>query len=205
MTLIAILAGGRARRLGGRKADVTLCGKALIEYPLAAARAAAALSGSHGSRSHQVVVVAKSETPLPELGVRLVEEPSGQFHPLLGIVTALREADGPVVVVGCDMPFVNGQLLAWIASLPDTVAVPRVSGRLHPLLARYGPELLEPLERALVAEVSLHERVAAHAPREIRELELKRFGDPRRLLFNVNTPSDLRAAEKVLEYGGAAE
>ena len=161
------------------------------------------LSGSHGSRSHQVVVVAKSETPLPELGVRLVEEPSGQFHPLLGIVTALREADAPVVVVGCDMPFVNGQLLAWIASLPDTVAVPRVSGRLHPLLGRYGPELLEPLERALVAEASLHETVAAHAPREFGEPELKRFGDPRRLLFNVNTPSDLRAAEKVLEYGGA--
>jgi GTP:adenosylcobinamide-phosphate guanylyltransferase len=32
----------------------------------------------------------------------------------------------------------------------------------------------------------------------VEEAELRRFGDPARLLFNVNTPEDLAEAERLL-------
>jgi GTP:adenosylcobinamide-phosphate guanylyltransferase len=40
--------------------------------------------------------------------------------------------------------------------------------------------------------------VAELDPVRIGEEELQRFGDPEKLLFNVNTPDDLRRAEEML-------
>jgi molybdopterin-guanine dinucleotide biosynthesis protein A len=192
--LIAIMAGGRAARLGGETATVELAGVPLIEWALAAAREAAGT----GERRFEVAVVAKRRTPLPPLGCRVIHEPREPSHPLRGIVTALREGGGrPVVVVACDMPFVTGGLLAWLASLPDPLAVPRAAGRLHPLLARYDPSVLEPLEAALGSGRPLQETVASLGPRELGARELGRFGDPERLLLNVNTRADLAAAERL--------
>lgn len=191
--LIAVLAGGRGRRLGGDKPGASLTGRPLIAHALDAARAAAREAGGPGP-----IVVAKPGTELPPLRERVLREPAEPVHPLCGIVAALHEAGGrAVVAIGCDMPFAEPGLLAWLASLPDPLAVPSAGGRLHPLLARYGPELLPPLERALAAEAPLREAVAALGPREIGEDELARFGDPELLVLNVNTPEQLRSAERV--------
>ena len=196
--LIAILAGGRGSRLGGEKASIDLAGAPLISRPLAAARSAAG--------ELDVAVVAKPGTPLPPLDATVIREPAEPTHPLCGIVAALRAGDGrAVVAVACDMPFVTGELLRWLASLEDPLAVPRAQGRLQPLLARYGPSLLEPLEAALGDGRPLGETVAALAPREIDERELGRFGAPELLLFNVNTPADLEAAERLAGPGRLRE
>lgn len=188
--LIAILAGGRAERLGGDKAGALLGGRPLISYPLAAAR---------GS-GHEAVVVAKADTPLPDLGERVLREPDEPSHPLCGIVAALGEAgDRPLVALACDMPLVTAELLAWIAAIAEPLAMPRVDGRLQPLLGRYDPSLLPRLERSLLAgDRPLAETVAALGPREIGPRELARFGDPERLLANVNTAAELRAAEALV-------
>jgi molybdenum cofactor guanylyltransferase len=188
--LIAILAGGRGTRMGADKALAELGGRPLISYPLAAA---AALGGEA-----ETVIVAKRDTRLPgDDPARVLREPDQPVHPLCGIVAALREAgERRVVVVAADMPFVTGELLAWIAALPDRLAVPHAGGRLHPLLGLYRPALLADLERALRAEAPLRQTVASLSPRAVNERELLRFGDPERLVFNVNTPADLEAAER---------
>ena len=187
--LFAILAGGRATRLGGDKVSAELGGRPLISYPLEAAHAANA----------EIVIVAKPNTVLPEVEVQVLHEPPEPVHPLCGIVTALNRAeDRPVIVIAADMPFLTGELLAWMEGLDEPLAVPSFGGRLHPLLARYGPSLLEPLKSALKAQAALQETVASLGPREISGDELARFGDPARLLFNVNTPPDVKAAEEML-------
>lgn len=184
--LIAVLAGGRATRLGGDKAVVELGGRPLIAYALEAAGPGA-------------VVVAKPATRLPPLDVQVLREPAEPSHPLAGIVEALRDSGGlPVLAVACDMPFVTRELLAWLAELPEPLAIPELDGRLHPLFARYPAELLPELEQALAVESPLQETVASLAPRRIAAAELAPFGDPERLLFNVNTPDDLERAEELL-------
>lgn len=197
-TLIAVLAGGAGSRLGGDKATAELSGRPLIEYPLEAARAAAAGGPA------EVVVVAKPDSALPPFPERVLREPEQPRHPLCGIVAALREADGhAVVAVACDMPFATSELIAWLANVPERLAVPRASGRLHPLLGRYGGELLPRLEAALADEAALQQTVAALDPLELGEAELSRFGDPERLLFNVNTAADLQTAEGLAASGSA--
>ena len=99
----AVLAGGRARRLGGDKALLEVAGRPLVAWPLAALAAALA----------EVVVVAKRDTPLPELGdVEVWHEPDQPHHPRAGIAHALERAAGrPVLVCAADMPLVTPELV----------------------------------------------------------------------------------------------
>jgi molybdenum cofactor guanylyltransferase len=184
-----VLAGGAGSRLGGAKATVEVDGRPLISYPLVALEGAGL----------EPIVVAKQDTPLPPLERAAWLEPAEPRHPLTGIVEALGHWNGPLIVCACDMPFVTAELAAWLASLPSPLVVPRFEGRLHPLLARYDAGLLKPLMEALGAERPLLDAVRELGPRYVEENELRRFGDPAKLLFNVNSPEDLDHAERILE------
>lgn len=182
-----VLAGGRGARLGEPKPTARLAGRALIEHPLGAVREAGL----------DAVVVAKQASELPELPVPVWREPDEPLHPLAGIVHALGRAERPIVAVGCDLPFVAPALAAWLADRPEPLVVPEVGGRLHPLLARYAPSLLDRLADALERRAPLQESVRALGPVVIGEGELERFGDPARITFNVNTPEDLKRAARL--------
>ena len=185
----AILAGGEASRLGRPKATAPLGGRPLIEHPLAALRDAGL----------EPVVVAKPGTALPAIDATVWREEAEPVHPLLGVVTALERAEGrPVLVCGCDLPFVTAPLAKWIAAHDARLAVPRVGGRLQPLFALYAPQVITQLREALAALAPLQETLAALDPLILAEAELEPFGDPERLLFNVNTASDLARAEEML-------
>lgn len=185
--IVAILAGGRSTRMGRPKALVELAGRPLIDYPIAAAR----------SVGLEPWVIAKRDSALPPLDCRFVEEPPRPFHVLCGVVAALRAAaPKPVVAVGADMPFVEDKLLAWLASHLGTTVV-EAGGLLQPLLARYDPAEVGPLEAALERAAPARDAVAALDPDLVREEDLRRFGEPRLLCFNVNTPADLQQAERL--------
>jgi molybdenum cofactor guanylyltransferase len=197
-----VVAGGRGRRLGGGKASVELAGRPLIGYPLEAIAAAgleavvvtkpaATQPSSRGS------FVGSDTTKEPRDSVSLLEEPLEPRHPLCGIVAALR-LGRPLVVVACDLPFVAPGLIELLAAAPEPLVVPALDGHPQPLLARYDPSLLSRLEGALEREEPLTRTIEALAPRLLAEEDLTRFGDPRRLLFNVNDREDLRRAEALL-------
>jgi molybdenum cofactor guanylyltransferase len=186
----AILAGGRSTRLERPKATAPLGGRPLLEYPLHALEAAGL----------ETVLVAKRDTPLPPDAAPLWEEPDEPSHPLLGIVTALEQADGRAVLVcGCDLPFLTPALVAHVAGVAAPLVIPRAGERLHPLFARYTAALVPALRETLEREAPLHETLLALAPQIIDEQQLRTFGDPARLLFNVNTPADLQRAEMMLD------
>jgi molybdopterin-guanine dinucleotide biosynthesis protein A len=186
--LVAVLAGGRGTRLGGEKAMVGLAGRPLICRPLAAARAG----------DLETIVVAKPSTQLPVLAEQVVHEPEHPRHPLCGVIAALEHAQArapapAAVLVACDMPFLTGPLLSWLASL-DGAAMAAVDGRPQPLLARCEPAHLPELRRALAEQRPLHAALDALAPQIVDERELSRFGIPERLCFNVNDAAELRLA-----------
>jgi molybdopterin-guanine dinucleotide biosynthesis protein A len=107
-----------------------------------------------------------------------------------------------VLACGCDMPFVSPALVERIATTDAAVVLPSMGGRLHPLLARYGPALLDSLERALEERRPLQETAAQLGPVILDERELGAYGNPERLLFNVNTPRDLARAADLVRTGG---
>ncbi len=171
------------------KATIELGGRPLIDYPLAALAAAEV----------EAVVVAKRRSELPPVEAAVWIEPPEPSHPLSGILAALRRSARPVLAVGCDMPFLSPELLSWLAVLPGRLVVATVGGRLEPLLARYDHSLESTLARALSRGDSLRRALAGLDGRVVTEEEIARFGDPERLLFNVNTPEDLALAEAMLK------
>jgi molybdopterin-guanine dinucleotide biosynthesis protein A len=184
----AVMAGGSASRMGGAKAMLELHGRPLISYPL----------GAFAEAGIEAVVVAKRDSFLPVLDVPVWHEADEPTHPLLGIVTALEQADGrPVLICGCDMPFVTPDLLSYLAQRDEPLVVPHASGRLQPLIARYDASFLTPLREALEPPRALHDVIAELEPAIVSEQELQGFGEPARLLFNINTPEDLERAEEL--------
>lgn len=190
--IAAVLAGGRGTRIGGEKAVAVLGGRPLIERPLAAARDAGL----------EAVVVAKPSTCLPPLAEAVVHEPEQPRHPLCGVLAALelaasRSPAPAVLLLACDMPFLSGPLLDWLAGL-DGAAMAAVGGRPQPLLARCTTRHLPALRQALSEHRSLRAAICELAPQIVDERELSHFGEPERLCFNVNDADDLRLAESWL-------
>lgn len=188
----AVLAGGASRRMGEPKALVELAGKPLIAHAVDAV-ADAGLNP---------IVVAKPDSPVPDLGVPVLDEPQEPRHPLCGIVAALRYAETrPVVVIGCDMPLVPPALLGTLARLSDPVAAVAIDGEIEPLLARYEPAVEPALMASLRAGTALREAIAALHPRLISESDLSAYGDPIRIALNVNSPEDLELARSLISPG----
>jgi len=172
--LVAVLAGGRGRRMGAPKPLAELAGRPLVEHAVGAATAA-------GLRA---VVLAKPGTPLPA-GLTVWHEPEQPVHPLLGIVTALERAERAVVVTACDMPFVPPALLARLAAGPE--AAVRTRGRLEPFPARYEAAWLPALRAALAGEAAVHATLEALGPATIAL-------DDSAALRSIDTPQELAAA-----------
>lgn len=187
----ALLAGGSGKRMGGgSKAGADLAGRPLMAYPAAALAAVC----------DRVAVVAKKSSKLPDLpGVERWDEPSRPRHPLVGIVHALEQAGGPVLVCAADMPFVTADacrsLMAGAGGgggRPAAVAV--AGGVLQPVFGVFAPSALDVL-RAAPSGAPLTETVEA--------LEPVRVALPPGIVRSVDTPEDL--ADAASEFADRVE
>lgn len=185
----AILAGGRARRLGGRTKPLLEVGGISI---LARQQAVFASLG--------VVprLVAPDPAPLAGCGLAIIAD-DGTTGPLGALCTALDTAETAVVVVlAGDMPFVTaGFVQALLAAIQDhEAAIPRTGpAGWHPLAAAYrrtaAPRLraaLEAGERRVVTAVTVLETAV------LDDGVLAALDPDGTLLCNVNTPDDYARA-----------
>ena len=121
------------------------------------------------------------------------EEPPGS-GPLAALVAGALalESRGPVVLLACDLPFVEAPILRLLSDWPGTpTVIPVADGRLQYACARYGPDALERAEAAL--------RVGDHSLRSaggdecdvLSEAQWRAVGPPN-TFADVDTPADLR-------------
>ncbi len=197
LPLAAILAGGKARRLGGEKATLLLGGVPLIERVYRRAAAVAA-----------TVVVVGGPPRLDALGVATLPDCYPGANSLGGIATALAWAAdrcGPrawVAVLGCDMPCLEPRLLAalWRRRHGVQIVVPRVGAYFEPLCALYRADCLPVFERQIArGELRVKQVFEAVATREVGEAALRAADPDLRSFFNVNAPQDLERAVALLE------
>ena len=182
--------------MGRDKARVLLGGRPLITHVLERA----------APLGTDVLVTTNAPEAFDFLGVRLVPDDQPGAGALTGLQTALRAARAErVLVLACDLPFVCIPLLEHLLRVaPEADAVlPRWHGELEPLHAIYRRSCLGPIERALAEGrrrmISFHASIRLHV---VEEDDIVAF-DPQGLtFFNVNTPDELRTAERLLAAGG---
>lgn len=182
MMTAAILAGGRATRFGGlAKGSLLVDGLTIFDRQVAEL-----------SRIADEILVVGDATPRP--GIRGVADRVPDCGPLGGVHTALTESRGDAtLVIACDMPYVTAELLAHLASLhlEGDVVVPRTDRGYHPLCAVYTRACLDPIERRLATgRWKMTGLLTDVRVRVVTREEMGAFGDPDRLLANVNTPAD---------------
>ena len=123
---------------------------------------------------------------------------------ITGIHAAIAAARGDVVAIAWDLPFVPASLVAeLIRRLGKSVSavVPIVGGKPEPLCAAYSNSCADRIADAVKAGVLKNSDVLARLPGVVwlEESDLRRFGDPAVMFFNVNTPADLDRAEEIAQ------
>lgn len=120
-----------------------------------------------------------------------------------GIYTGLMNAETSYsVVVGCDMPFLNHDLLRYLIDMSSgfDAVVPRLGTMIEPLHAVYSRRCVSSIEDLLCQGVCAVRRLFELVEtRYVDDSEIDRF-DPEHLsFFNVNTEDDLRKARSLIK------
>ena len=198
----AVLAGGAARRYGGTpKGLLTVGGRRILD------RVVDAVQAVTGERPLLIANAPDAPSWRPDLDTRPDVRPG--LGTLGGIYTAVTASAGPVLCVAWDMPFVPEGLLRLLRDRMAThtydAVLPESAGRrgLEPLCAVYGPACAPAIARRLdqgdLMAISFHADVRVGI---VPLAEVRRFGDPDELFFNVNTPDDLARAEALCQRRG---
>ncbi len=193
-----ILAGGKSRRMGRDKLPLEFGGVPLIGRVYRALEPRCA---------ELLVAGANAEVPLPPAARRIPDRRAGSLGPLAGIEAGLLAAGHPAVFVAeGDMPFLSerlvGGLMGLLAERRAGAVVPRCGGRVYPLCAAYDrdgalPAVSAALDRGALAVRDILESLPDVV--YVGEEELWSFGEPARLLANVNSPEELELARAVLD------
>lgn len=197
-----ILAGGLSRRLGRDKAVEPIDGQPLV------GRVMDALSGI----ADELVVVVNTPQRGRELPLRDSAVVAVDIYPnagsLGGIFTGLSSASNQWgIVVACDMPFLNLDLLSYLLSFREShdAVVPVLDGRSEPTHAAYSKVCLSAIEARLeaddlkIARFFDDVRVKYVSQRRVEEIDPRR-----RSFFNVNTEEDLARARLLVGEGAGS-
>ena len=186
-----VLAGGKSIRLGRSKALEVTDGKSLIERVIGRLKQLS---------SHILIVTSQEQVDLPVSDeVKILVDILPGKGPLGGIYTGLLASQSlHNIVVACDMPFLNTELLRYMIGLSSDfdVVVPRLSrGKVQPLHAIYSRTCIDiiraQLERDQLEVESFFDEVRV---RYVEQVECQKL-DPQLLsFFNVNYQSDLDRA-----------
>jgi len=198
----AVLAGGAASRYGGApKGLLEVGGRRILDRVIDAVRAV--------TDSSPLLVANASDAGSWRADVQTVADVRPGFGSLGGIYTAVTAGPEPVLCVAWDMPFVPEALLRALVegftSGDYGAFLPESSGRrgLEPLCAVYGPAcgpaIAGRLENGDLKAISFHADVRVGI---LSLAEVRKFGDPAELFFNVNTPDDLTQAEALWRRRG---
>lgn len=183
-----VLAGGKGLRLGKAKALEIAGGKSLIERVVQRLKQLS---------SHVLIATSKEQLDLlAAIDAEILVDIYPDKGPLGGMYTGLMAS--PFlhnVVVACDMPFLNIELVRYMVELSRDfdACVPRLSmGRLEPLHAVYSKACLDNIRTQLDSgQLGAYSFLNKLCVRYIERSECQRF-DPRLLsFFNINHQSDL--------------
>jgi len=190
-----VLAGGKGKRLGQAKATLKLGDRTIIED---------VVEQMAGIAGEVIVVTSNSQNDLPHnLNAKVFTDIQPGKSALGGVYTGLVKSSNQYnLVVACDMPFLNLELLKHMILLsPDVdIVTIKVGLNVEPLHAVYSKGCIESIENMFAKDdLQVSHLLDEVKVRYIDEDELDEY-DPHHLsFFNINNKTDLARAKKLEE------
>ena len=195
-----ILVGGEARRAGGQeKYFFRFNGRTFLEHILESLRGVV----------DDVVLAARDPAQCERFahipGLRCVPDHRQGIGPLGGLHAGVHAVRGdPVFVSACDMPCINGRVVALLFSVME-------SGPWDAVIPAWDPEMIEPLHavyrrQPLLDYLESHEHLSMRAmvrsmnARYLSIDEIRALDPDLRTFTNINRPEDLERISR--EWGG---
>ena len=185
----AIIAGGRAQRLGGiDKSNLLIGGRRIIDRQLSVL----------GHVAEHILIVSNDHHRFRSSGLQVCGDLIPGAGPLSGLYTALvRSPTDGTIVVACDLPFLTVSFLRHLAALARgaDAAIPRTAKGTEPLCAVYDRACVEAIRARLErGERRVSALGDAIRVRDVGPSEVAPFDPAGTLFFNVNTPDDYTRA-----------
>ena len=181
-----VLAGGKSLRYGSNKALAKKDGVPLIEL----------IINRMKNIFQELVIITNTPEFYAYLEYPMYEDIIKDLGPLGGIYTALSRIDnGTGFFVGCDMPFLNQELIRYMCENRGTndVVVPRISRHIETLHAIYSKKCLLPIKRLIDSQQYQVIRFFSEVNvLYIEDKEVKLFDPELKSFININRPQDWR-------------
>lgn len=186
-----VLAGGKSRRLGQDKVLLHYSGATLLRRSVDLLRSLefdVVISGRDPERAAPCGAT-------PDVDAPWLPDAMEGLGPMRGIIAGLRHFSAPLLVIACDLPFLEAAVLRRLLEFrrlrPEgtamTTFVQEDTGFIESLVAVYEPEALPLLLESCTAGVY---KLSRAVPRELRH-ELPYDKAERHFFFNINYPHDL--------------
>lgn len=186
---VAIQAGGKSTRMGADKSFVPFQGRPLIEI----------VRERVEGLGDELILITNQPGAYVHLRLPMFSDVYPDCGPLGGIHTAILRAANPhVLVVACDMPWLNRNLLCAMRALraEADVVVPRWDQFPEPLHAVYSKACLPAIRDNIIAgRLKITGFFGRVSVRFVEREEIARYDPEGRSFANVNTPDDLRGYE----------
>lgn len=186
-----ILAGGKARRMGGEdKGLIELHGRPLLDYIISAVWPQA---------GHILINANRNLDRYREFGYPVLADIMGDFFgPLAGMASGMQASSTPyILTLPCDSPYVPaslaGRLYRAMAAADAEISVAHDGERLQPVFALLRCELLPGLQEYLEGG---GRKIDTWYDRQ--RLAYADFSDLPDTFLNLNSPEDLPVIERLL-------
>ncbi|WP_031514934.1 molybdenum cofactor guanylyltransferase [Desulfofalx alkaliphila] len=187
----AILAGGKSSRMGTNKAFLEVRSCRIIDHTMDELKKV----------SDDILLITNKPEEYKGLGVRLAKDIYPGMGPLSGIHSALVHAGHrAVLVVACDMPFIEAGLARYLISFADDyqVIIPVVDGYHEPLFAVYSTSCVPHIERCILqGKRRVIDFFSSVRVKYVNEEEISKVANLELVFYNVNTPKELALAKKI--------
>ena len=186
-----LIAGGQSRRMGHDKRFITVGGIGIFRRTLDVLKKTFA---------ETIVVLAEPVDSLEAQGSKVVYDIVPNAGSLGGLYTGLMtSSESRVFAVACDMPFLDAEVIHYMASFDRTadVVVAELEGRFQPMHAMYSQRCLPYLQAMADKQDLKIQRLFLEKQLRVAVLSkshLTGLASGHRSFQNINTPEDLARA-----------
>ncbi len=181
-----ILAGGQSKRMGKDKGLVELDGKPMVVHVIDTIEKIVS----------PIIISTNNYDEYSKFGYKVIEDVYPLAGPIGGLYSCLYHTKNDcVLIVACDMPYINEGLIEYLISKTDNssdIIVPSHRGLIEPLCAIYNKRILSVVKQRILGSNRKMLDLLSQCKTKVINIETTHEYYHKYLFKNINEGSDLK-------------